>query len=46
MKIIKVGQLLEVTVFSNTDEDIWDLDHMKFENKDNPKKKFLIQRVL
>lgn len=26
-----VGQKLEVTVFSNIDADIWDLDHMKFE---------------
>lgn len=26
-----VGQKLEVTVFSNIDVDVWDLDHMKFE---------------
>ncbi|WP_019415361.1 hypothetical protein [Paenisporosarcina sp. TG20] len=26
-----VGQKLEITVFSNTDADVWDLDHMKFE---------------
>ncbi len=28
-----IGQKLEVTVFSNTDDDIWDLDRMKFEVK-------------
>ena len=28
-----VGQKLKITVFSNTDEDIWDLDRMKFEIK-------------
>ena len=28
-----IGQKLEVTVFSNTDDDIWALDHMKFEIK-------------
>ena len=28
-----VGQKLKITVFSNTDKDIWDLDHMKFEIK-------------
>ena len=26
----KVGQKLKVTVFSNTDDDVWDLDRMKF----------------
>jgi hypothetical protein len=26
-----VGQKLKITVLSNTDKDIWDLDHMKFE---------------
>lgn len=25
-----VGQKLEIIVFSNTDADIWDLNHMKF----------------
>lgn len=29
----KVGQKLEITVFSNIDEDIWDLEHMKFDIK-------------
>ena len=28
-----IGQKLEVTVFSNTDDDVWDLDRMKFELK-------------
>ena len=28
-----IGQNLKVTVFSNTDEDVWDLDRMKFELK-------------
>ncbi|WP_419962366.1 hypothetical protein [Psychrobacillus sp. BM2] len=28
-----IGQKLEVTVFSNTDDDVWDLDHMKFDIK-------------
>ena len=28
-----IGQKLEVTVFSNTDADVWDLDRMKFELK-------------
>ena len=26
-----IGQNVEVTVFSNTDEDVWDVDHMKFD---------------
>lgn len=26
-----VGQKLEITVFSNIDADVWDLNHMKFE---------------
>lgn len=25
-----IGQKLEVTVFTNTNEDIWDVEHMKF----------------
>jgi hypothetical protein len=33
IKEYNVGQKLEITVFSNTDEDIWDLDNMKFEIK-------------
>ncbi|MCZ8537994.1 hypothetical protein M9R32_12430 [Paenisporosarcina quisquiliarum] len=28
-----IGQKLEVTVSSNTDADVWDLDRMKFEIK-------------
>jgi len=28
-----LGQKLEITVFSNTEYDIWDLDHMKFDIK-------------
>ncbi len=28
-----IGQKLEITVFSNTDADIWDLDNMKFDIK-------------
>ncbi|EPD53787.1 hypothetical protein HMPREF1210_00610 [Paenisporosarcina sp. HGH0030] len=28
-----IGQKLEVTVSSKTDEDVWDLDHMKFNIK-------------
>ncbi|MFJ7827228.1 hypothetical protein [Psychrobacillus sp. NPDC096623] len=28
-----IGQKLEITVFSNVDEDIWDLQHMKFDIK-------------
>lgn len=27
----EVGQKVEVVVFSNTDADVWDLDHLKFE---------------
>ena len=27
----EVGQRVEVVVFSNTDADVWDLDHLKFE---------------
>ncbi len=27
----QVGQKLNITVFSNTDEDVWDLNHLKFE---------------
>lgn len=26
-----IGQKVEVTVFSNTDEDVWDINHMKFD---------------
>lgn len=26
-----IGQNVEVTVFSNTDEDVWDVNHMKFD---------------
>lgn len=33
VKEYTIGQKLEVTVFSNTDADIWDLDRMKFEIK-------------
>ena len=25
-----IGQKLEITVFSNADDDVWDLDNMKF----------------
>ncbi|MFJ7934826.1 hypothetical protein [Sporosarcina sp. NPDC096371] len=28
-----VGEKLEITVFSNINADIWDLDHMKFDIK-------------
>jgi|GEM_PF-7134447 len=28
-----VGQKLEITFFSNTDDDVWALDKMKFEIK-------------
>lgn len=28
-----IGQKLEITVFSNTTADIWDLDYMKFDIK-------------
>lgn len=28
-----LGQKLEITVFSNTDYDMWDLNHLKFEIK-------------
>nr|WP_285852007.1 hypothetical protein [Sporosarcina luteola] len=28
-----IGQKLEITVFSNTDADIWNLDNMKFDIK-------------
>ncbi len=33
IKKYNVGQKLEITVLSNTDEDIWDLETMKFEIK-------------
>ena len=26
----ELGQKLEITIYSNTDADIWDMDHMKF----------------
>nr|WP_285851946.1 hypothetical protein [Sporosarcina luteola] len=28
-----IGENLEITVFSNIDADIWDLDHLKFDIK-------------
>jgi hypothetical protein len=33
IKEYNVGQKLEITVFSNTDDDVWALDKMKFEIK-------------
>lgn len=33
VKEYTIGQKLEVTVFSNTDDDIWDVNRMKFEIK-------------
>jgi len=33
VKEYTIGQKLEVTVFSNTDADVWDLNRMKFEIK-------------
>ncbi|MEK4485689.1 hypothetical protein MHH81_08800 [Psychrobacillus sp. FSL H8-0484] len=33
VKRYSIGQKLEITVFSNTDEDIWALDHLKFDIK-------------
>ena len=29
----EIGQKVEVTIYSNTDQDIWDPDNMKFEIK-------------
>ncbi|MEK4520825.1 hypothetical protein NSQ95_15725 [Psychrobacillus sp. FSL W7-1457] len=31
VKRYNIGQNVVVTVFSNTDEDVWDVDHMKFD---------------
>ena len=31
VKRYNIGQNVEVTVFSNTDEDVWDVNHMNFD---------------